>query len=148
MDLAVIQQEVYKIPRNPRSARDLPELIESCQTDYDKDWVKVELNRDMTLMILRGGLTTKAAQLMSYILENIQRRNFFMTTIKDLNDSISEYKRINKYIQELIDKCIIRVVGKDMSRRGDRLIEVHPKLAWRGHKGQQSDYVSEWWFNS
>ena len=137
----------YPDPADPRNARDLEELYKLCSDKFDNDSAPVQENGYLLWKLVSGDtLSVTAERLLRGILPKVQRRNLYMTNVIELRKlaGLDTAKNLSRYISELTEKGFLRVAGKRMRKRRDRLIEINPAYVFRGNVNIRKDYIQRW----
>lgn len=126
---------------NPRESRDIEELIELCTDSYDIPTAPLQMNHDYLRHVTESKLSHKARKLLVWLTHNIVRRNFVLASVKQLANVIEDSKHLSKYLKELEEKRLLYIIH---SARDNRLIEIHPALAFKGWNQRREQYIEQW----
>lgn len=99
---------------------------------------------DHLAALIETDLSKPALTLFVYLGRSLVRRNYTIVTIAELGDVVGK-SNVYTYLKELEGSTLIKVLKKDMTKRGERFIQVSPAYAFHGSEFHRNACISRWY---
>ncbi|MCB1922876.1 MAG: ArsR family transcriptional regulator [Gammaproteobacteria bacterium] len=123
----------------PSQARDREELIAAFHDNPllpSREHYRLTKGALLNDALANDDVTLGEWKLLNRLLDSLDIANYVFTSTKALQAELRlSPAALSRHLRSLEDKNLIHVVSKDKTRRGDRLIAVHPLVGFKGYMG-------------